>query len=292
MDDRGPRTPAPVRTAHLFRTLHAALLDVLVGLTPEEWERPTTAGAWRVRDVAAHLLDGDLRRLSLARDGHRLTPPPGALEDEEGLVAWLDALNAEWVRVAQRLSPRVLRELLAISGAGVADLVESLDPFEPAAIPVAWAGEATSPNWMDVGRELTERWHHQEQIREAVSAPPLTTPDLLGAVVGISLRALPHAYRDVAAPAGTALRIRTTGDAGAAWSLVRQDDGWALFEGSTSAAAATVALSAHDAARVLLHLGTPREGTARARIDGDASLARPFFRARAVMVRAPESSAC
>jgi len=32
------------------------------------------AGRWRVRDVAAHLLDGELRTLAAHRDGHRLAP--------------------------------------------------------------------------------------------------------------------------------------------------------------------------------------------------------------------------
>jgi uncharacterized protein (TIGR03083 family) len=32
-----------------------SLADLLEGLGPEEWERPTQCGDWRVRDVAAHL---------------------------------------------------------------------------------------------------------------------------------------------------------------------------------------------------------------------------------------------
>ncbi|MFF0203439.1 maleylpyruvate isomerase family mycothiol-dependent enzyme [Streptomyces sp. NPDC005017] len=33
----------------------AGLADLLEGLAPEEWDRPTQCGDWRVRDVAAHL---------------------------------------------------------------------------------------------------------------------------------------------------------------------------------------------------------------------------------------------
>ncbi|WP_369249277.1 maleylpyruvate isomerase family mycothiol-dependent enzyme [Streptomyces sp. R41] len=33
----------------------ASLVDLLEGLSPEEWEMPTQCGDWRVRDVAAHL---------------------------------------------------------------------------------------------------------------------------------------------------------------------------------------------------------------------------------------------
>lgn len=33
----------------------ASLVDLLEGLGPQEWEKPTQCGDWRVRDVAAHL---------------------------------------------------------------------------------------------------------------------------------------------------------------------------------------------------------------------------------------------
>jgi hypothetical protein len=66
----------PVDTRELFAPLHAELIGLLRGLSDADWERPTVAGAWRVRDVAAHLLDGDLRKLSAGRDGHQM-PPDG-----------------------------------------------------------------------------------------------------------------------------------------------------------------------------------------------------------------------
>ena len=42
----------------LWTTIDAqrtSLADLLAGLTPEEWERPSWCAGWRVRDVAAHL---------------------------------------------------------------------------------------------------------------------------------------------------------------------------------------------------------------------------------------------
>jgi hypothetical protein len=123
-----------------------------------------------VRDVAAHLLDGDVRRLSAGRDGVALRPDvPIASWDD--LVGWLNWLNAEWVGVARRMSPAVLVSLLEATGPQVAAFLASLDADAPALYPVGWAGEDVSPNWMDVGREFTERWHHQQQIRDAVGQP-------------------------------------------------------------------------------------------------------------------------
>jgi hypothetical protein len=57
---------APTLTAHLFEPLNAELLVLLRGLEPEDWQRPTSAREWRVRDVVAHLLDGSLHRLAPA----------------------------------------------------------------------------------------------------------------------------------------------------------------------------------------------------------------------------------
>ena len=79
-------------------------------------------------------------------------------------------LNARWVAVSRRLSPRVLTDLLEVVGAQAAAFLAALPPHETAFWPVAWAGEARSENWMDVGRDYTEYWHHQQQIRDAVGA--------------------------------------------------------------------------------------------------------------------------
>ena len=52
-------------------------------------------------------------------------------------------------------------------------------------------------------REFTERWVHQQQIRDAVGKPGLTERRWLHPVLDAFARALPHALRDHAAPGGT-----------------------------------------------------------------------------------------
>ena len=85
------KTPDPILVSHLFRELHGHLLDLLRSLSPEDWHRPTVCSAWCVKDIASHLLDGDLRRLSIQRDGYsppdaperlRVARVPGRLPDE------------------------------------------------------------------------------------------------------------------------------------------------------------------------------------------------------------------
>ena len=59
---------APILCAHLIRRVDEELIALLRSLASSEWDIQTIAPAWRVRDVAAHLLDTVLRKLSIVRD--------------------------------------------------------------------------------------------------------------------------------------------------------------------------------------------------------------------------------
>lgn len=63
-----PSIGPPIDVRHLFRPLDAALISLLHSLNTEDWHRPTVARLWSVKDVAAHLLDGNIRLLSIQRD--------------------------------------------------------------------------------------------------------------------------------------------------------------------------------------------------------------------------------
>jgi uncharacterized protein (TIGR03083 family) len=272
-----------IPTAHLFRPLAHELLDLLRSLQPDDWNARTTAGDWTVRDVAAHLLDVDLRRLSAARDCH--VPASAApVKDYAGLVAYLNRLNADWVRASRRLSPRVITDLLATSCEEVAALMEAADPHAPATFAVAWAGQQQSPGWLDMGREYTERWHHQDQIREAINATPLFEAEMLRPVVEISLHALPHAARHLEADAGTAIHFVITGGAGGEWTLARESDAWQLREGGTDEAAAIVVVEDLALARLLMHRLPAAAARDAVHVEGDPRVLEMVLGARAVMV--------
>jgi hypothetical protein len=55
----------PILCAHLLRKVDGQLIDLLQSLTADEWYMQTIAPRWKVRDVAAHLLDTVLRKLSM-----------------------------------------------------------------------------------------------------------------------------------------------------------------------------------------------------------------------------------
>ena len=273
----------PRDTAHLFRPLLAELLELLRRLAPDDWERPTVAGTWRVRDVAAHLADGDLRKLAACRDGHRL-PVDGPLETDGDLARFINGLNASGVAFAARLSPRLLADLLAITGGWVADFVAGLPPHAPSVFPVSWAGEATSENWMDLGREYTERWHHQAQIRDAVGAPGLLAPTWMEPLLDFSVRALPHAYAALEAPAGTCVVLDVHGETPGTWSVVRSDRRWRVLTGRPTAPDAVVRVATDDAWRMFYNALSRADARGRVEVTGAEALAEPLFRARSVIV--------
>jgi hypothetical protein len=242
------------------------------------------AGTWRVRDVVADLLDTALRRLSFQRDG--LIPPPAARPAAAGrdLVAFINALNATWIRAAERLSPRVLTDLYARASTDLADFMETLDPDAAAAFPVSWAGDTHSPQWLDIGREFTEVWHHGSQIRDAVGAGPFSDARWLRAVLQIALRALPHVYRDVPGRPGLSVAIKITGSASGAWTLQYRDGRWDVNEGDSIEPTATATMSDEVAWRLFFNALSLPQAQSLVRVAGDAALALPLLRARSVIV--------
>ncbi len=239
----------PIFVVDLFPKLDSRLVELLRSLSPGDWERQTIAPLWRVKDVAAHLLDTNLRRLSIVRDRFFGEKPENA-DSYEGLVAFLNRLNADWVRAFKRVSPPVLIDLLEHTGREVNEMYRGLDPYAEAVLPVAWAGEERSLNWFELAREYTERWHHQQQIRLAVDKPGTMERELYFPVLDTFMRALPFRYRDVAADDGTLVKFRITGDAGGAWFLVRHDGTWELASGPAGRLASEVEFSQEIAWRI------------------------------------------
>jgi uncharacterized protein (TIGR03083 family) len=218
----------PILCAHLLRAVDDKLIDLLRSLTPSEWALPTVAPLWSVRDVAAHLLDTALRKLSMVRN----SPFVEAVESTspQDLLTLVNRLNQEGVTVYQRLSPSVLIDLMKMACEQSAIFHESLDPFARAAFAVSWAGEENSLNWFDTARELTERWHHQQQIRLATNRPGIMVPNLYHPVLDCFLRGLPNLYRDVVAPGGTVILVEVSGECGGRWFLYREGARWVLVK--------------------------------------------------------------
>ena len=269
-----PITRVPIDTLHLFPGLRAALLELLRDLSPSEWDAATVCAGWSVKDVAAHLLGDDLGRLSWGRDGF-VSPSFAAGLDVgtlPGLVAAIDRQNAVWIEGTRRLSPRLLIELLEISGELTEAYFGSLD-LDALGMPVDWVGPEPAPVWLDVAREYTERWTHQQHIRDAVGRPGLTGRRWLAPVLETFMRGLPRALRAAPAADGAALRFTIVGEAGGEWVALRQGGDWTLGTAPGVAVDATVELDADVAWRLFTKGIAKDEARRSARVEGDVALA-------------------
>ena len=217
----------PIDSLDLFPELNDQLISFLRQLPPDGWTRQTVARQWVVKDVVAHLLDGNLRRIALHRDGWT-APPDRGIDSWQDLVDYLNGLNADSVKASRRLSPQILVELLENTNATVYRLFRELDPFAQSAFPVSWAGEDNSRNWFDIAREYSERFLHQQQIREANADETLLNGRLYHHFLHIFLHAWPHACRQLDATEGTVLTATITGQGGGQWYLCRENGSWRL----------------------------------------------------------------
>jgi hypothetical protein len=270
----------PIYTADLFAPVYAELIRLLRGFDERDWMRRTLASSWRIRDVVAHLLDGDLRKLAGGRDGHRGRTASSFTD----IVDLINEQNASGVAYAMRLSPRVMTDLLEITGRWVSEYVVTLSPHVTSGVAVAWAGEDRSENWMDTGREYTERWHHQMQIRDAVEAERLFHRRWFYPVLDLSVRAFRRSYRDVPAAIGTAVVFEVEAEGDNVWSVIREVSGWSVVRGRAPGAAAGLRADADTAWKLLYNALSVGAARARVAISGDSRLAEPMLRTRSVMV--------
>ncbi|MEO6522829.1 MAG: maleylpyruvate isomerase N-terminal domain-containing protein [Mucilaginibacter sp.] len=276
-------TTQPILVQHLFKPLDIALLSLLESLTPQDWDKQTVAKQWKVKDVAAHLLDGNIRLLSLQRDRYVGETPP-AINSYQDLVDWLNDLNADWVKAAKRISPGVMLMLLKLTSDACCAYYESLNLYDEAVFAVSWAGEDKSLNWMHIAREYTERWHHQQQIREAVGKEGIITKAFYYPFIDTFFRGLPHTFSKVVANVGTNIRVVITSDVGGNWYLRKQQNEWELYDGSDDENfAATVSIPPQIAWKLFSKSIRPADIINEVEISGDSALATQVLNMVAVM---------
>lgn len=271
----------PILCAPLLRRVDSSLIELLNSLRPEEWDLQSVAPAWKIRDVAAHLLDTALRKLSMVRDLCPVESP--IIQSPQDLVDLVNRLNREGVTVYRRLSPPVLTNMMESACRQSADFHESLDPFAPALFNVSWAGESTSLNWFDTARELTERWHHQQQIRFAANRPGIVTPELYHPVLDCFVRGLPYAFRNVEAPLGTTMRLDVSGDCGGTWLLRKENAGWGFAGTPEANPVAHVVIPQELAWRVFTKGIDRKEALASSSLEGDRALGERVFGLTAIV---------
>jgi uncharacterized protein (TIGR03083 family) len=208
----------------------AALLDLLRGLSAEDWQRPTECPEWTVKGLVLHVLGDDLSLLSRQRDAALDGLTLYAI-DHPGVTfrALLDGFNEQWVTAASFLSVELVLELLRLVGewsdtfyreVGLETIaVESVGLF---------ANSEPSPYWQVIAREYDERFIHQSQVRRAVGAPELD-----GEIVVWAARVTAHLVAawlvELPSEPGTSIGFSVEGVG--RWTVRRDGDGWRAHDG-------------------------------------------------------------
>lgn len=273
-----------IQTLHLYPGERAALLDLLSGLTPDEWAAPTACPGWSVKDVAAHLLGDDVGRLSRGRDGFANPDFAAGLDISTltGLIAAIDRQNALWVEGMRRISPELLIALLRLTGEQMDKYFATLD-LEAIGAPVDWVGPEPAPVWLDIAREYTERWVHQQHIRDAVGKPGLKERHWFGPVLETFVLGLPRVLVEAPTASGATLRLTVTGEAGGVWTTQRRDERWTVEPAADGATDATVEIDQETAWRLFTKGISRAEAQRAARIAGERALAERVFKVVSIL---------
>ena len=271
----------PPEVRHLFRPEGRSLIELLSSLRAGQWSLPTACPAWSVKDIVQHLFGVDVNQVSAGRDGYRdwvrtLAIPLPTEESFQSVVDFVNDLNQQWVDATRRISPELLVELLTVTGDANADYYDSLD-LQALGPSVDWSGPGPAPMGLHVAREYTERWVHQQQIRDAVGRPGLKEPEYLRPVLATFVFGLPRAFATVDAPEATVVRLTVGGQAGGTWLLRKRSAEWSLTAGTATQVSADVTLDAESAWRLFTRMMDPESAKRSASIRGDQRLAEHVF---------------
>jgi hypothetical protein len=271
------KKPKIIEVRHLFPQLYSELIELLQNLSPDEWNHPTSSSKWTVKDIVAHLIDTDLRRISFQRD--HLTPPTSdmQIDNNKQLVEHLNYLNNSWVEVSKRLSPGVLIDLLSYIKIEMPKLLNSLDMNAEALFPVYWAGEEKSKCWFDIAREYTEKWYHQQQIREAVGKPLLSDEKWMYPLIDTLVRSLPYFYQKTfPGKTNSTVQLVVKDISNGKW-ILKKNNSWELFVGETSDYSSKVVMNADTAWRMFSKHISKEEAKKRITVEGDIALGQAIL---------------
>jgi uncharacterized protein (TIGR03083 family) len=234
-----------------FTAARGALVQLLRDLHPVDWTVPTICPGWTVRDMATHLLHDDLRRLSRTRDHYSQAVSPTTAGD---LVDFLNEANERWVHENRFLSPPLVTELLGHTGRLIEVMWDAAD-LDALSEGVWWAGIDPAPTWLDLARDYSEEWTHQQQIRDATRRPGLTDPVFIDAALETFARALPHVYRDAPYVPGASVLVVAVHEDGRdqSWGLLCEPTGWTLVHTRPPVPTAAIAMPADMFWRLATH---------------------------------------
>jgi hypothetical protein len=216
------------------------------------------------------------------RDQHTVKPssPPVGYGE---LVTYLNEINREWVTAMRRLSTRLLFDWLEDTHEDYVQCLEKLNPLEETIYAVSWAGQKASPNWFHIAREYTEKWHHQQQIRDAVDKPGILTAQFYPLVLETFMKAIPYRYRNVETKEGATIEIVIPSDAGGRWIFGYENKRWNPLEPGKGNHDAVITFPAEISWKLFTKAISADQARKFVLVDGDSQLAEPLLNMITVM---------
>jgi uncharacterized protein (TIGR03084 family) len=204
----GPLMPADLRPLLADLTAETAELDsMLAGLPPADWDRPTPAAGWAVRDQVSHLAYFDETAALAVTD-------PGQFR---AAAARLMALGADFPdQVAERYRTLPPDRLLNWFRQARGHFVAVLGPADPAAR-LPWYGPEMSAA-SSVTARLMETWAHGQDIADALGVRRQPTGRLRH-IAHLGVRTLGFAFRLHGRPVPAApVRVELDAPDGGTWT--------------------------------------------------------------------------
>ena len=188
---------------------HADLDRVVAGLDAPDWDRPTPAVGWAVRDQVSHLGYFDRTAVLAVRD-----PSAFARSVEELVAGGVDAS----VEPGRAMAPP---QLLAWWRDGRRELLATLGPLDPATR-LPWYGPPMGARSFATAR-LMETWAHGQDVADALAVTRTPTRRLRHvAHIGVRTRDFAFVVHGRTPPEDE-FRIELTGPAGEVWAWGPED---------------------------------------------------------------------
>jgi uncharacterized protein (TIGR03083 family) len=188
--------------------------EVVAGLTPDEWARPSRCAGWSVQDLVAHT-GSNFRALVEPPDA---SAPAPQVETAEELQDLLVAQRRGWS------SSEVAAEFLKYQGPAVGAMAAMQE--EPlASAPITLTDLGTYPMHALADAFAFDLWCHLTVDLLAPTGPvertrPEATDEVLGPAVGWMLTGLPQMCPSVSTVLERPLGLRLTGPGGGEWTLL------------------------------------------------------------------------
>lgn len=274
----------------LFAPLTQRFLEDLKKVPVESFDRKTCYPNWRVKDILSHMVQTAMGRLSRQRDAYPQDRVASPLSFDQ-VRKIIEQSNNHWEKATAGLSPRILLDLFSQHEMQLADFLSRQPLDTPAFFPVDWSIES-SKNWLDIAREYTERWHHQQQIREALGLQDCYAPEFFEPVVETLMLGVTKWYAEVSAVEGTSLTILVDGTSGGVWTMTKSKTDWILTKDPQRSASALskdskgsrVRMNQETFWKFMTRSEPVNELIEKMEFSQNSDLCRQFLQAKAIMM--------